>query len=228
MSSTKKEKQSNERTAQRVLLWTCIIVVLGGIVWAAVSSTKKSGESSEKRSIDTSRVDEKDWMKGNRDAKLTLVEYSDFQCPACAAYHPVVRKVAYEMGGRVKIVYRHYPLKSTHKNAESASRAAEAAGVQGKFWEMHDMLFEKQSEWSPLGDPKPTFDEYAKSLQLNVEKFSQDMASSQVQAKIDSDVKSADKASVNATPTFFLNGKKLDQPQGYDGLKNSINEASGE
>lgn len=91
-----------------------------------------------------------DNVKGSREAKAVLIEYSDFQCPACQVYYPVVKQLTEELGNEILVVYRHFPLTTIHPNALPAAKAAEAAGKQGKFWEMHDMLFDKQSEWSAL------------------------------------------------------------------------------
>ena len=107
-------------------------------------------------------------------ATSVLIEYSDFQCPACKAYYPVVSKIADELGTKVQVVYRNYPLSQLHKNARTAASAAEAAGKQGKFWEMHDVLFINQEKWSESKDVKRDFSAYAKAIGLSVEQFTQD------------------------------------------------------
>lgn len=89
-----------------------------------------------------------DWVQGDRNSKVVLIEYSDFQCPACAAYFPIIKQLNEEFDGKIAFVYRHYPLVNIHPYAEPMARAAEAAGKQGKFWEMYDMIFSKQAEWS--------------------------------------------------------------------------------
>src|SRR5690606_8652134 len=117
-----------------------------------------------------------------------------------------------EVTENVTFVYRHFPLDAAHPNAREAAYAAEAAGKQGKFFEMHDVLFEKQSEWSPLPDPKETFIGYAEALKLDIEKFTTDMDSKEVQDKVQNDFLSGNEFNVQGTPTFFLNGKRIPNP----------------
>ncbi len=157
-------------------------------------------------------------------SSATLVEYSDFQCPACAAYYPVVKQLTKEFSQDLHFTYRYFPLSSIHKNARISAQAAEAAGKQNKFWEMHDLLFENQSEWSALSDPKEKFKEYAKFLGLDMEKFQQDLGSKEVKDKVESDYQSGLSLGVNATPTFFLNNQKITNPRSYEEFKTKIEE----
>ncbi len=143
--------------------------------------------------------------KGKADAKVTIVEFSDLQCPACKATLPLVDLITQSATESVRLVYRHYPILSLHKNALLAARSAEAAANQGKFWEMHDKLFETQSDWEEDADPTGKFDTYAKDLKLDVEKFKKDRVSDEVQARITTDQKDADTLGVNATPSFYVN-----------------------
>ena len=106
--------------------------------------------SGSKPALLTSAVSDSDWVKGNRSAPVVLVEYSDFQCPACAASAPLVKQLTEEFGNKIAFVYRHFPLPQ-HKNAYPAAQAAEAAGKQGKFWEMADLIFANQTKWENLG-----------------------------------------------------------------------------
>lgn len=124
-------------------------------------------------------------------------------------------------------MYRNFPLTSIHKNALRGAYAAESAGEQGKFWEMHNKLFEGQKEWSEAGDPQKFFDEYATALGLDSDRFKKDMDSERVKDKVAADAASAEKFEVNGTPTFFLNGKKLESPRNFDDFKTVIDEALG-
>ncbi|OGZ32769.1 MAG: hypothetical protein A3H02_02030 [Candidatus Niyogibacteria bacterium RIFCSPLOWO2_12_FULL_41_13] len=164
-----------------------------------------------------------DWIKGKKEAKNTLIEYSDFQCPACGLYYPLLKQLSREFGENMMFVYRHFPLQQ-HKNAKPAAYASEAAGKQDKFWEMHDLIFENQDEWSAKSDDKAKeiFIKYAGSLNLNIEKFKNDLNLEEINKKVESDFQSGLKLKVNATPTFFLNGEKLQNPRSYDELKNII------
>jgi protein-disulfide isomerase len=143
-------------------------------------------------------------IKGNPKASVYLVEFSDFQCPACAAVKPLVDDIIKTYGDKLLFAYRHYPLPQ-HPLAQTAARAAEAAGAQGKFWEMYDLIFAK-SETLTESD----FADFAKQLNLDQIKFASDMKSNSVVARVQSDINEGNTLNINATPTFFLNGKKLE------------------
>ncbi|OGV90441.1 hypothetical protein A3A66_03750 [Microgenomates group bacterium RIFCSPLOWO2_01_FULL_46_13] len=163
-----------------------------------------------------------DQIRGSLDAKIMLLEYSDFQCPACKAYEPLVKKVLEEYSDEVFLVYRHFPLRQTHENAQLSAQAAEAAGKQQKFWEMHDLLFIKQEEWAEEKDFSVKLKSYAEELELNVDQFEKDLESDEGKRKIDEDYASGLKFNVNATPTFFLNGKKLENMRSFNDFKREI------
>jgi len=147
-------------------------------------------------------------LKGTSSAVVTIEEFGDFQCPPCSRMHAEMKKLEEEYGSRIQIIYRHYPL-SAHGQALEAAQAAEAAALQGKFWEMHDFLFERQEEWSDKSNSRELFTDYARSLRLDVEKFSKDIDSSQVKERIESDKKRADSINVSGTPTLFINGREV-------------------
>ena len=169
-------------------------------------------------------VNETDWARGASSAQVTLVEYSDFQCPACQAYEPLVQKLTGRYGEKIRLVYRYFPL-SQHRNANAAAQAAEAAGRQGKFWQMHDVLFAKHTEWEEASAPEVLFVGYAQMLGLNIEKFKTDMHTENVQKKINDDYASGEASSVTGTPTFFLNGNKIDNPTSYEQFQSVIEQA---
>ena len=131
------------------------------------------------------------------------------------------------MGAQVQFAYRHFPL-SQHKNAKLAATVAEAAGKQGKFWEMHDLIFQNQSDWSEEKNAAVIFAKYAQEVGLDLAKFQTDIASEEIKAKIENDYKSGVKAGVNSTPSFFLNGEKITNPRNYDEFKNAILQALGQ
>lgn len=157
-----------------------------------------------------------DHTKWSKENKNILVEYSDIQCPACKSFHDLLKtfesskSADFSITQKVTLVYRHFPLFLIHKNAFSAAYAAEAAGLQNKFWEMIDLQFEKQSQWSNLANPTEFFIGLAKEINLDLEKFKKDMNSSNVKNKVQSHLSEGESIGVNATPTFFLNGKKID------------------
>lgn len=144
---------------------------------------------------------------------VTLVEYGDFQCPFCGQFHPVLQEVKAKYGDKITFQFRSFPIISAHPNAMAAHRAAEAADKQGKFWEMHDRLFESQSVWSTSQTASSIFESYAKELGLDLEKFKSDAASSAVNDIIQADLREGQALRVDSTPTFFLNGSKLTDPR---------------
>ncbi len=141
-------------------------------------------------------------------AQFTIVEFSDFQCPACAVLAPSIKALLAQYP-EVQFVYRHFPLLSIHANAESSAWASEAAGEQGKFWEMHDQLFATQAQWSELADPQEFFVNLAAQLELDTEKFVADYSSDSVKNTVATDLRQAEQLRLNSTPTLFLNGEKM-------------------
>lgn len=158
---------------------------------------------------------------GTDSAKVTIVEFSDFQCPACGVAYPVVKKINSDYQGRINFVFRHYPLPQ-HKNGLKAALAAESAGLQGKFWEMHDRLFDEQEKWSEEPDPVETFVSYARDLGLDVERFKGGMNDKKIAEKIARDQADGSTLGVNSTPTFFINGQKYPGVLGYKDFKSKI------
>ncbi len=210
--------------SKRIMTWAGFIIVIALITWGLVAAGAK--ERKEMGDIVLpDEVSETDWVRGNVDAEVSLVEYADFQCPACGYYAPLVKRLFESSSTTMKLVFRHFPLPQ-HMNAIPASLAAEAAGKQGKFWEMYDMLFEKQIEWEKLTDPQAVFEGYAKTLSLNLEQFSLDMKNEELKKKIDGDARGGIKGKVNSTPTFFINGKKITTPTNYEDFKKLIDEAA--
>lgn len=166
-----------------------------------------------------------DQSKGFQKSPVVLIEYSDFQCPSCAAQHRTIRAAWKDIRRKVHFVYRHYPLTNTHPNASLAAHYAEAAGRQEKFWEMHDQLFDNQAAWANLPDPTVRFDEYAQSLKLDIAKLKTDLDSDELKDKIKADIASARDAGVNSTPTLFLNGKRLSNARDREQLIKAIDTA---
>lgn len=158
-------------------------------------------------------ISDVDHVKGGTSAPVTLIEYSDFQCPACSAFEPVIENILATYGDDVQFAYRHFPLYTIHANAEEAAYASEAAAIQGKFWEMHDLLFDRQADWESLADTTGMFVAYADLLELNVEQFTSDLTSDAVRDRVKIDVNSANAAGISATPTFYLNGIALSFPK---------------
>jgi protein-disulfide isomerase len=162
-------------------------------------------------------VTDRDHVHGPADAPATLVEYGDYECPFCGRAHPVVKGVQHRLGRRLRFAFRHFPLAEMHPHATRAAEAAEAAGAQGKFWAMHDMLFEHQHA---LTDPDLLG--YAEFLGLDVQRFLTDLAEGAHEAKVRSDFMSGVRSGVNGTPTFFINGVRHDGPWDPDTLTEAL------
>lgn len=160
-----------------------------------------------------------DQVRGSSSAVLTLIEFSDFQCPACGSYYPLVKQLKTDFPNDLRVVYRHFPLTGIHKNAMTAAKASEAAARQGKFWEMHDKLFETQKSWSESITARDVFAGFATELGLNRDQFLKDMDSPEVQKRIQYGQDTGDALGVNATPTFYLNGNELQPPNSYEDFK---------
>ena len=206
-----------------IINWLAFIVIIGLIIWGLIAASNKAEKKNASLPL-PSVVSATDWVKGNPEATITIVEYSDFQCPACALYYPIVERLINESSTTIRFVYRHFPL-TQHANAIPAAQSAEAAGKQGKFWEMYSMIFDTQDEWTDSKDVKKIFANYAVKLGLDIEKYNTDIVSKEIMDKINSDMKSGVKAGINSTPTFYVNGEKIENPQGYDDFKKVIDNA---
>lgn len=155
---------------------------------------------------------------------VVVEEYGDYQCPPCGLLYPDLKKIEAEYGNQVQIVFHHFPLTKMHKNALAAAHAAEAARNQKKFWEMHDRLYRNQSAWADAEDPRPIFVSYARELGLNVEQFSSDMESNQVDQRISADIQRGSAQGVTGTPTVFLDTHLLRyEATNAEGLRRGIN-----
>jgi protein-disulfide isomerase len=147
---------------------------------------------------------------GSANAPVTLEEFGDFECPPCGLLHPILKNIESEFGhAKLRIIFREYPLVPTHAHALAAARAAEAAGLQGRFWEMHDMIYENQQAWHEAFDVRPIFEGYGTKIGLDLEQFRRDLTSEIVEHRIFLDGKRAHALGVKGTPTVFLNGREV-------------------
>jgi protein-disulfide isomerase len=158
---------------------------------------------------------------GPSGAKATLVEFGDFQCPACSRVEPVIQQIKADYQGKIRLVFRHFPL-DFHNNALPAAQASEAAGEQGKFWEFHDLLYKNQSDWSASPNSIDYFERYASELKLDVKIFKESFQSNKFKSKIDKDKKDGNAFGVEGTPTFYLNGKKVVNDYSLSAFKQEI------
>jgi len=166
-------------------------------------------------------VGKRDHIRGPADAAVTLVEYGDYECPHCGRAYPIVQAIQQRMGPRLRFVFRNFPLRESHSHAEQAAEAAEAAGAQGKFWEMHDRLFERQ--FALDGE---YLIEYAGDLGLDVARFRKELSSGAYAARVREDFRSGVTSGVNGTPTFFINGVRHDGSWEFEALLAALEEAT--
>lgn len=198
-----------------LLLGTIIGTVALIVVVAFVFSKPQAG--TEAKVVDAAKlVEGATNTTGKADATITVVEFSDFQCPSCKAAQPLVQQLKSEYADSVKFVYRHFPLDSIHPNARLAAQASEAAATEGKFWEFHDLLFAKQEEWADIIDKKELlekFSEYAAQLDIDKVSFLERIESQEAVAKVNAEADLGKSVEVQATPTFFVNGQETAAPQ---------------
>lgn len=216
------DRAKKKKNTNRMVMWGIAVIVLAGSVFGVVKLATQASSDDILAGLTVERASDIDQVKGNSTSSVTLIEYSDFECPACGSYYPILKQINEEFGDRIQFVYRHFPLSHIHRKAELAARAAEAAGRQDKFWEMHDKIFEGQSEWAGKGNADEIFIGYAESLNLDIEKFKSDWDLQEIKDKVNRDRQSGVRAGVNGTPSFFLNGERIQNPRGYEEFKNII------
>ena len=167
-------------------------------------------------------------VRGNPEAAVTLEEFADFQCPPCSQFAPFAEELLREYDSRLRVVFRNFPLPA-HEHAREAALAAEAAGFQGKFWEMHDTLYREQTAWSKAPNARELFESYAGTLGLNLDLFKRDMVSDKARERVDSDHALGDFLGVKVTPTLFINNRPVEpQQKNPEGLRAAINAALNE
>lgn len=198
-----------------------VILVIGGAILLGNSSSSQSSQEPTQKADSNILIRPNSTQISTSSAKATLVEFADFQCPACATAHPTVKQILKENKGKVNFVYRHFPLPQ-HKNARISAQAAEAAGIQGKFWEMYDKLYENQSSWSESNSALDIFTDYAKDLELDIDQFKKDIENNELADKIQKDANDGNTLGVNSTPTFFLNNQKVENLANFGDLKTQV------
>jgi protein-disulfide isomerase len=194
-------------------------------VYAAVTAkgaTKASSPKRQQRPVDNKvynvKVGPNDAYKGNKNAKITIVEFSEFQCPFCSRVNPTISRIMKEYGDKVRVVFKHNPL-SFHKDAPLAAQASLAAGKQGKFWAMHDIMFKNQRKLKP-----DNLNSYAKEIGLDMAKFATDLNSDALKKQVADDMAQAKQLKARGTPHFFVNGRRLAGAQPFDRFKALIDE----
>lgn len=213
----KASRQANQRKWFIVFMVIVAVIVVVGVI-RAISGFGDGPTSG----------DAPDPTKGNVNATVHVVEYSDFQCPFCATTGPLLSRLATEFGDKISIEYNDFPLTTIHDNAFPAAEAAQCAFQQDKFWEYHDTLFLKQSAWSIERDPLDLFKQYASELELDTEQFADCVQSHDTRASIREDMQEGAQADVSGTPTIFVNGNRVADTQTYTAISAAVQEALNE
>lgn len=210
-----------------VVILLVLIVGFVGIFWFSKDKNSSSGSGSGAQPTNH--------IKGEGKKGVTVTEYGDYQCSACFRYEPLIAQVYDKYKADIFLQFRNFPITSSHPNAMAAARAAEAAAKQNKFWEMHDILFSTAYQpsgedltpiqWAASNNPQPFFESYAQQLKLNMEQFKRDMASAEVNGLITADMEAGRNGGVTGTPSFFIDGKKIDTPTSIEEFSKVIDEA---
>lgn len=205
-------------TKKSWIIFTAVcVLLLGGLVYLSsqnrVDIDLANVESTNIQPARDQSGNIGDHVWGNAESKVVLIEYGDYQCPGCASAYGTIKQATANYEDDMAFVFRNFPLTSIHPNARAAAAAAEAAGLQGKYWEMHDKLYPAQNDWSMLDTTQRTtvFEGYANEIGLDLEKFRTDMTSRNVSQKINFDLALGKEHGVSSTPTIFLNGERLEQ-----------------
>ncbi len=217
-----------ERKTEVWIIGIFLAVLLVAVIVAGFLSTKVAPSQSNFKATMVPAITSADWTRGSATAKVSVVEYGDFQCPACGQYESIMQQLESQYGDKVMFVFRNFPLYQIHQDAMISSQAAEAAGLQGKYWEMHDLLYKNQSEWSLASADTVIakyFDGYATSIGLSTAKFDADINSAIVKAKVQHDMDTGNAAQIDHTPTFFVNLTQIPNPQSLAEFKAVIDAA---
>jgi protein-disulfide isomerase len=181
--------------------------------------------SPEDKTLSATSGPESPHIRGNPDAPVTLEEYGDFQCPPCSMFAAFLGQLEKEYESRLRVVFRNFPL-AMHEHAREAALAAEAAGLQGRFWEMHDVLYREQETWSKAPNVRELFESYAGTIGLDLNKFKNDMDSEQAKARVDADRHRGESLGIQTTPTLFINNQPLEtKDKNPEGIRAEINAA---
>jgi protein-disulfide isomerase len=222
------KKISLKKNLPKIIIITAIVAVIGFVVYALSrpeSSVSPINNNRPKVEADASKLNQGNFL-GPENAKVTLSEFGDYQCPACGQYHKFLKEnLLPKYDGKIKFVFLNYPLPQIHDNAQPAAQAAEAAALQGKFWQMHDILYERQKDWENLKDPRSKFESYAKEIGINLDQYKQDFASQKVIDIINNQAALGDAFKLEGTPSFFVNGVQVDTKGGSSSIEQAIEKA---
>ncbi len=214
--------ETNKNTVPFIIIGLIILTTIAGIYWISQSGEKTDNGNNTAANSGANSTQEPannyanapagalpEHFKGSESALVVVEEFADYQCPACGTTHPIFNEINSIYGSKIKFVFRNYPLIQAHPKAYDAAVAAEAAGFQDKFWEMQNMLFSNQGKWSTEADHRKTFEEYAKTLGLDVDKFKTDSLGLNAKNRVDTDMRRGNALDLRSTPSLYINGKSL-------------------
>ena len=194
-----------------------VVAIVGGMIYISTQNRLNVSDINNDQlntiiGAESRNGDIADHEIGSKSPKVTIIEYADYQCPGCSAAAPKAKALAEKYKDHVRLIFRNFPIASSHPNARAAAAVAEAAGLQGKFWEMNKLLYTNQDAWknANITDRDNIFKSYAEQLKLNIDQYKTDIASNKVKNKIDFDMALGRKHGVAATPTFYVNGKNTE------------------
>ncbi len=229
--------QANKATIWFIVGFIVLVTaaaIIAGVYSSGISSSGGKNASSTFVATTVPAITSADWTEGNPNVKVSLVEYGDFECPACSEYHSLVEQLVQNYSSTVRFAFRNFPLYTVHPFAGISAQAAEAAGLEGgaaKYWAMNNLLYTKQSEWSTNSALTPQqvqsqyFDGYAQSIGLDVNIFNKDISAPSVVQKIQADVNTGTAGQIDHTPTFFINLKQIQNPTSLAGFESALNAA---
>lgn len=216
------EKKLKQKTLlNKILLWGGILAIILGSVWGLSTLVNPSAP---KTTTEIPTLAKDDVVLGNPKSKVVVIEYADFQCPACAALYPQVKQLLLEYNDKIAYVYRFFPLTSIHKNAMISSQFAYAAEKQGKFHEAMDILFQNQQDWAQNDSAEEIFKTYAEKIGLDMEQYQKDLHAKETKSFIEHSQSNAINVGIQATPTLFINGQQIQTPATYNDFKKIIDQ----
>jgi len=212
---------------KRTFFWICFVAVLGLIIWGLIVAMNKESQKPSSKLGTPMSINAVDNIRGPENAPVTLIEYADYQCPTCSSFNPIIERLIANSSTTLRFITRHFPL-AQHQNAVITAQAVEAAGKQGKYWDMAALLYDNQTSWENLSNSEAIklFKGYAERLTLKIDQYETDFNSAEIKAKIDGDRADGLKIGVSGTPTFFVNGVSIVNPSNYDAFKVIIDTAA--
>jgi protein-disulfide isomerase len=211
-----------KENATKIWMISIPVLVVALLIWSVNYSKNTKIEMAEKNTPSILEVKSDDYKKGALNGKVVLVEYLDFECEGCKAFYPILKDLQKDFPNDLTIVNRYFPL-GGHKNSMTAALAVEASARQGKYYEMHDKMFETQDTWGNKGMADPTiFLPFAKEIGLDMNKYSEDVKSESAKSRVERDVKEGNTLGNTGTPSFYLQGKKMENIKSYEDLKSRV------